>query len=335
MNEYDQKVVSARGPIAATVFYILFVLLFPVTLLGYAIWVGKVFLAGRRSGVSGTAQGPLSARWFQHRLGTRRDEPSNRLMMVLPGVPPLGLRLVAGPMLLAHRLSGYVPKAFRYPFEGDIPIQYEASARVTFFDAAVDRHLATIAQFVILGAGFDTRAFRLPKDARVQSFEVDAPKTQALKRAMLHKAGIDTNGVTFVSADFERDDWLARLVAAGFDSGKPALFLWEGVMMYLDREAVESTLRKIASTAKGSIVAFDYFTTEVLESRAPYMRYARAGTSAAGEPLKFGIDSTPPSRERLAELLRSCGLSLGEQRTLGQETQGKRAWGGFATAIVK
>jgi methyltransferase (TIGR00027 family) len=335
MNEYDQKVVSARSPIAATVFYILFVLLFPVTLIGYAIWVGKLLLAGRKSGVSGTAQGPLSARWFQHRLGTRRDEPSNRLMMVLPGVPPLGLRLVAGPMLLAHRLSGYVPKAFRYPFEGDIPIQYEASARVTFFDAAVDRHLATIAQFVILGAGFDTRAFRLPKDARVQSFEVDAPKTQALKRAMLRKAGINTNGITFVSADFERDDWLAQLVAASFDPSKPALFLWEGVIMYLDREAVESTLRKIASTAKGSIVAFDYFTTEVLESRAPYMRYARAGTSAAGEPLKFGVDSTPPSRERLAELLRSCGLSLGEQRTLGQETQGKRAWGGFATAIVK
>jgi hypothetical protein len=51
--------------------------------------------------------------------------------------------------------------------------------------------------------------------------------------------------------------------------------------------------------------------------------------------VKFGIDSTPPSRERLAELLRSCGLALGEQRTLGQETDGKRVWGGFASAIVK
>jgi len=58
-------------------------------------------------------------------------------------------------------------------------------------------------------------------------------------------------------------------------------------------------------------------------------------TRAAGEPLTFGIDSTPPSRERLAELLRVCGLSLVEQRTLGQGTEGKRAWGGFATAIVK
>jgi len=149
------------------------------------------------------------------------------------------------------------------------------------------------------------------------------------------KAGINSTGVTFVAADFEKEDWLAKLVDAGFDPGKRALFLWEGVMMYLDKEAVEATLRKISSTAKGSLVAFDYGTTEPLESRALYWRSARAGTAAAGEPLKFGVDSTPPSRERLAALLQSCGLSLVEQRTLGQETELKRAWGGFATASVR
>jgi O-methyltransferase involved in polyketide biosynthesis len=152
---------------------------------------------------------------------------------------------------------------------------------------------------------------------------------------MLKKAGIDSAGVTFVAADFEKEDWLSRLMDAGFDPDKPALFLSEGVIMYLDREAVEDTLRKIASIAKGSVVVFDYFSTEPLESQALYWRHARAGTRAGGEPLKFGIDSTPPSSKRLAELLRSCGLSLGEQRTLGQETKGKRTWGGFATAIVK
>jgi methyltransferase (TIGR00027 family) len=319
----------------AAVFYILSVLLFPVTLIGYVIWVVKAILSGSKSGVSGTAQGPLSARWFMHNLSTRRDEPAHRLMPVLPGVPTLGLRLVAGPLLFAHRVSGYVPKAFRYPFEGDIPVQYEVSARQTFFDTVVDRSLADIAQFVILGAGFDTRAFRLPKGTRVRSFEVDAPQTQAIKRAMLKRADIDSTGVTFVAADFEHEDWLTRLVDQGFDPAKPALFIWEGVMLYLDREAIEATLRKIASTAKGSVVAFDYITTEPLESQAFYWRYARAGTSIAGEPMKFGIDSTPPSSERLAELLRSCGLALSEQHMLGHETKAKRAWGGFATAIVK
>src|SRR5712692_1070196 len=271
MNEYAQKAVSALDRIAAAVFYLLSVLLFPLTLIGYVIWVGKTILTGRGSGVSRTAQGPLSIRWFMHHLGTREDEPSHRLLLVLPGVSPLGVRLVAGPMRFSHRLTGYVPRAFRYPFEGDIPRQYEVSARVTFF----------------------------------------------------------------VAADFEQEDWLSRLVEAGFDPGKPALFLWEGVMIFLDRKAVEATLRKIASCASGSVVAFDYLTTEVLESQALHWRSARAGLRAAGEPWKFGIESTPPSGERLAELLRSCGLALGEQRTLGKEMERERAWGGFATAIVK
>jgi methyltransferase (TIGR00027 family) len=169
---------------------------------------------------------------------------------------------------------------------------------------------------------------------QVRSFEVDAPKTQAVKREILEKTGINSTGVTFVAADFEKEDWLSRLVDAGFDANKPALFLWEGVTPYLERAAVEDTLHKIAGTAKGSIIAFDYFTTEVLDSQALNLRIVRALVRASGEPFKFGIDSTPPSSERLAELLRSCGLSLVEQHTVGQEMEGKRALGGFATAIV-
>jgi methyltransferase (TIGR00027 family) len=328
-----QQVVSARDRAAATVFHSVSVLLFPITLIGYVIYVGAL-LAGRKVGVSSTAQAPLLGRWAQHNLGVRRDEPANRLLLALPGVPHLGLWLVAAPQLLAHRISGYVPQAFRYPFAGEVSVQDEAAARQTFFDTVVDPDLANITQLVILGAGFDTRAFRLPKDTRMRAFEVDVPKTQAIKVEALAKGGIDSTGVTFVAADFAQDDWLRRLIDAGFDPDEPALFLWEGVTMYLDREAIETTLRKIASTAKGSVVAFDYFTTESLVSKAFYWRFARVATRAAGEPLKFGVDSTPPSRERLAELLRSCGLSLGEQRTLGQETEGKRSWGGFATAIV-
>jgi methyltransferase (TIGR00027 family) len=255
--------------------------------------------------------------------------------MVLPGISPLAVWLVFGPLLAASRLSGYVPPAFRYPFEGEVTLQNQASARQTFYDSAVDRYLTNGAQFVILGAGFDTRAFRLPKEIQVRSFEVDAPKTQAIKREMLQQAGIDPAGVVFVSADFEKEDWLSRLVEAGFDPNEPTLFLWEGVTPYLDRAAVEDSLRKIASTAQGSIIAFDYFTSEVLESQAFYLRIVRNSLQAGGEPLKFGIDSTPPSSERLAELLRSCGLALGEQHTLGQEGEGKRALGGFAIAIVK
>jgi methyltransferase (TIGR00027 family) len=335
MTESNQKVVSRHNLLAAIMFYIVCVFLFPAILVGYVLWVGKLY-AGRRSGVSATAQGPLSARWFQHQLGTRHDETARRLLMVLPGVSPLAVWLLFGPMLLAHRLSGYVPPAFRYPFEGEITLQNQASARQTVYDSVVDRYLPAIAQFVILGAGFDTRALRLPREMQVRSFEVDTPKTQTIKQEVLKKAHVDPAGVTFVAADFETEDWLSRLVEAGFDPGKPALFLWEGVTPYLDRTAVEATLRKIAGVAQGSVIAFDYFTTEVLESQSLYLRAVRKSLQAGGEPLKFGIDSTPPSSERLAELLRSCGLSLVEQHTVGAErkTERKRAWGGFAIAEV-
>jgi methyltransferase (TIGR00027 family) len=320
--------------VSAAIFYILTIILFPVSLLGYVITVIGMYLSGRGSGVSKTAQGLLSARYLQHLLGVRQDDASYRLMKIMPGTPYPGLILAFGPLLLAHRLTGFVPRTFRYPFEGEMTLQIEPAARVWFFDNVVDRYLASIRQFVILGAGFDTRACRLPKRNEVRCFEVDAPRTQAIKRQLLEKAGIDARGVAFVSADFEKDDWFARLVESGFDPGKPALFLWEGVIIYLNREAVESTLRKIAGTARGSILAFDYLTKETLESRSLYMRYARAASNAAGESFKFGIDSTPPLHRRMAEFLNSCGLSLGDHDTLGKETDSKRAWGGFATALV-
>src|ERR1051325_8306056 len=294
MNENGQKKGSARDFSAAVVYYLLNILLFPVTLIGLVIWIGKLIFSGSKSGVSTTAQGPLSARWTAHNLGTRSDEPANRLMRVLPGVPFTGVYVASWPMFWAHKLTGFVPKTFRYPFEGEVSPQDEASARIAFFDNVVDRTLTEIRQFVILGAGFDTRAFRLPKGTQVRSFEIDTPKTQAVKRERLEKVGIDLTGVTFISADFEKEDWLARLVEFGFDPGKPALFLWEGVTMYLDRKTIEDTLRKVAGTARGSVIAFDFFTTEALESQEFYWRFARASTKAVGEPLKFGVDSTPP-----------------------------------------
>lgn len=326
--------VMASGRRATAVFYLVNALLFPFTLIGYGLWLARIAMVGRASGASTSAQGPLSARAAMHMLGLRRDEAAHRLLLALPSSSGPGLRLATGPVLLAHRLTGYVPRAFRYPFDGEVPPQAEASARVTFVDAAVERYLATIDQFVILGAGFDTRAFRLPRPGRVRCFEVDTPQTQATKRRVLREAGIAATGVTFVAADFATEDWLARLVEAGFDPRRPAVYLWEGVTMYLDRPAVEGTLRTVAGAAAGSVLVFDYFTVEPLRSRGLYWRFGRAAARAAGEPLRFGVDSAPPSRDRLAELLRSCGLALAEQRTLGPETDGKRAWGGFAVATV-
>jgi methyltransferase (TIGR00027 family) len=151
---------------------------------------------------------------------------------------------------------------------------------------------------------------------------------------MLEKAGLDTTGITFVPADFMREDWLEKLVHADFDPDKPTFFLWEAVTMYLDREAVISTLRKIAGTASGNVVAFDYFHADLIEAGSLFWLYARAVTNVIGEPFRFGIESTKPSSKSVAAFLTSCGLSMEEQRNFGPETDRKPAVGGFTTAIV-
>jgi methyltransferase (TIGR00027 family) len=323
---------NMRNIVKAPIFRMIQIAWSPLALVGYVLFVLKLIRFSRKSGVSSTTLASLYTRWMQHKLGMRLDEPCERLMMVLPNVSHLGLRLVTGGTLLAHRLTGYVPRIYRYPYEGDPPMAHESAARTTFFDAALARHLGDIDQLVILGAGWDTRSYRMPKG--IHCFEVDTPKTQETKRQMLKKVGLDTTRITFVPADFMMEDWLEKLVNAGFEPDKPSFFLWEAVTMYLDREAVESTLRKIASTASGSVVAFDYFNADLIEARSLYMRYARAILNAIGEPFSFGIESTPPASKHVAAFLESCGLSMEEQRNFGQETDRKPAMAGFATAIV-
>jgi methyltransferase (TIGR00027 family) len=334
MNQSNQKTASFHDALAAIVYYLINILLFPITLIGNVVMTVS-FVASRKSNVSGTALSPLTARWLLHNLGSREDEPAHRLMMAISGA---SVTLALGPMVLAHRLTGFVPKGYRLPLQGEITLGNQGMHRQTFYDDVLERYLPDIPQFVILGAGFDTRALRLigkPEYGNVRSFEIDTPATVAFKQEKLSKAGIDASIITFVPADFEKDDWFGLLLQAGFDLAQPVLFIWEGVTPYLDETAVRETLRKVASLAKGSVIAFDYFSSEVIESQTLEMRSIRASLSAGGEPLKFGVDSTPLLRDRLAELLHECGLTLIEQITVGQEEQGKRAWGGFAVAFVE
>jgi methyltransferase (TIGR00027 family) len=336
-HDTSARMRDMRDIVAATIFRVIQVVLSPFAAVGYLIFVVRSFMVSRGSGVSETALASLYTRWMQHQLGTRLDEPCERLMAVLPNVPPLGLRLTTGPTLLAHRMTGYVPAIYRYPYQHDVdpPMAHEPVARTTFLDVALDRHLGHIDQLVILGAGHDTRAYRLHAGTRVRCFEVDTPRTQRFKREMLEKAGVDAARVTFVPADLMQADWLEKLMAAGFEPGKQSLFIWEGVTMYLDRAAVENILHTVAGTAVGSVVAFDYLTTDTMESRSLYMRYARAALKVVGEPWRFGIDGTPPMSRQVAAFLESCGLTMGEHRNVGRESGRKHAAGGLVTATAQ
>ena len=112
---------TVRTFVAATVFRIIQILLLPIGAVAYVLFVVKLVSFSRRSGTSATVLASLYTRYMQHKLGTRCDEPCARLMMVMPNVSHLGLRLETAPTLVAHRLTGYVPRIYRYRYEGEPP----------------------------------------------------------------------------------------------------------------------------------------------------------------------------------------------------------------------
>jgi len=137
-------------------------------------------------------------------------------------------------------------------------------ARTRYFDALFTDALNNeIEQIVILGAGYDTRAYRFrDKLMRTSVFEVDAPFTQTVKLEKLKKAGIPHGHVRFVAVDFEKEDLKERLSAGGYKNDVKALFIWEGVSLYLTPGAVDSTLDHLRSLCcAGSVLCFDYFNS--------------------------------------------------------------------------
>ncbi len=117
-----------------------------------------------------------------------------------------------------------------------------------------------VTQYVVLGAGLDTFAYRNPHgDFAPRVFEVDYPATQEWKRQKLAAAGIAIPpSVTYAPVDFERQTLAEGLKLAGFDASKAAFFSWLGVTMYLTEEAVMATFGFIASSSPSGGIAFDY-----------------------------------------------------------------------------
>ena len=132
-----------------------------------------------------------------------------------------------------------------------------------------------VRQFVILGAGLDTFAYRNP-DGPVRVFEVDHPATQLWKREALAATGIAIpSSLTFAPVDFERETLANGLANAGFDAGAPALFSWLGVTMYLSRHTFDSTLAFVATRPTGTAVVFDYVVDPALLAPLERLAFSR------------------------------------------------------------
>ena len=135
-------------------------------------------------------------------------------------------------------------------------------ARTAFFDRVVVAALnAEMSQVVVGAAGYDGRSLRYAKPG-VRWFEVDHPATQGDKVERLARLGIDAGHVGFVAADFTKDPVASLLAQAGLDARRPALFLFEGIAVYLEDSVTESVLAQFREvTVAGSLLAISVSVT--------------------------------------------------------------------------
>jgi methyltransferase (TIGR00027 family) len=187
-----------------------------------------------------------------------------------------------------------------------------------------------VCQVVVLGAGLDTFSLRNPHAAQgVRVFEVDHPATQGWKRERLKQAGLAVpSSLTFASVDFERQSLADGLMAAGFQADRPAFFQWLGVVPYLTREAISTTLDFIAGVPESEVV-FDYaepFENHPADRRAHLLAVAER-MAALGEPWLSFFEP-----RELSEMLRNKGFGIVEN--LGLAEISDRFFGGLKQGIV-
>src|SRR3984957_670677 len=200
---------------------------------------------------------------------------------------PLALRIIGADAAAELRSNPKEHPAFARAFRAFMV------ARSRFAeDELASAYARGVRQYVVLGAGLDTFAYRNPH-AELRVFEVDHPATQAWKREQLLAAEIAIpSSLTFVPVDFEQQTLGAGLEPCGFDTSAPAFFSWLGVTPYLTREACMTTLGWIARMSAGSGVVFDFAIDPALLNAG--QRQALGGLSkrvaAAGEPFQLFFD---------------------------------------------
>jgi len=193
-------------------------------------------------------------------------------------------------------------------------------------------------QYVILGAGLDTFAFRRSDIlVNLQVFEIDHPNTQNFKTQRIKELGwtVPTQ-LNFIPMDFTQESLAAALKKSSYNPQVKSFFSWLGVTMYLTREEVFATLRTIATIAPtGSRIVFDYFDIDIFDAQKTdtQIQEELAQAQAAGEPMKTGFD---PSM--LASDLANLGLHLHEnlnQVEIQRRYLQGRKYAQIAQAVVK
>lgn len=229
---------------------------------------------------------------------------------------PVSLRLLPGAwrwLLRLLRVTG-LADAVLARRERELPgVIANLLCRTRYMDDVMRDAVADgVEQVVILGAGFDTRPYRIAELSGVDVFEVDHPAVQSAKRVALARASIPVPGhVSLVPIDFESDDLPETLADAGFRPGARTLFIWEGVTQYISREAVEGTLDWVAeSGGAGSRLVFSYVRDDVVAGSAATdaERQVMERAAGGGAPWRTGFDPAD-----VPVLLDSHGLAVVEE----------------------
>lgn len=189
-------------------------------------------------------------------------------------------------------------------------------ARVKYFDDFVKKSIKDgLEQLVILGAGYDTRAFRIEElKENVNIFEMDHPNTQGFKIEKIKEIFGSTPGnVVYVPVDFEKEKIGEKLIENGFIGSKKTLFILEGLVMYIPPESVAEIFLFInKNSAKGSRVIFDYYPQSVVDgtSKLEIGQNIMNHLVKIGEPLQFGI-----KEQEMENFLKEFGFSSIENVT--------------------
>jgi methyltransferase (TIGR00027 family) len=207
------------------------------------------------------------------------EDARRRTEQLRAGVPPKGLRERLGYTFIEKRSKMMV-------------------ARTVAIDDAIRD--AASPQVVILGAGLDGRAWRMSELADVTVFEVDHPDSQREKRARAASLKQAARDVHFVPVDFTRDRLEDALASAGHDPARRTTWVWEGVVMYLERADVEATLRVVAArSAPGSRLAVMYQSPSIIrQTVGVFLRLV-------GEPFRSAFTA-----DEMHSLLAGFGFSV-------------------------
>ena len=302
--------------LSLVVFIPLQILFVPLAVLGFILVAYRQLVVSKQLGVSQSAIEVLNGRWAMHIFGIRPDEATVSLAAALPNTSLFGLWLCLFPLWLKFKLSGALSLYPRIPVAGTENMADLVIVRTLYFDRIIERAIGDIEQFVVMGAGYDMRAYGRFRRDGVTFFELDKAAVQEHKRHALAAARIPCEHVRFVSVDFSRDDFFVQLSEAGYDASKKTLFLWEGVTLYLSGTEVRRTMQEVRhNSAKGSILLADVYANRMVD-----MGKTSVGNKLleyAGEGFGFGLNFESGWEAVLAAFVESESMSVGETFFLG------------------